>query len=87
MNAIVVGVLFLIVSPAICDEGKNSNEKEIVTKNPQPYYNRLDNENSIDDDVWYERQLRAPSSGFYGMRGKKFYGDEQQQVEVNYLIF
>ncbi|KAG5679984.1 hypothetical protein PVAND_009519 [Polypedilum vanderplanki] len=78
MNAIVVGAFaFLIISPAICDEGltKNSYEKEIVTKNPQPYFNNLDNENLIDSD-WYERQVRAPSSGFYGVRGKKYYYDD-----------
>lgn len=68
MNTIeVIGVLvFLIISPAICDEG-NKSEKEIATPNPQPYLNSFNNE--INDN-WYERQLRAPS-GFFGVRGKK----------------
>lgn len=82
MNTIVVGVIaFLVVSPAICDEGaathdsKNSNEKETALKNPQPYYNSLDNPNSY-DNAWYDRQVRAPQSGFYGVRGKKDYDDD-----------
>lgn len=80
MNAIVVGVLaFLVVSPAICDEGpasdKNSNEKEMVFKNPQPYYNSLTNQEAYGDS-WFDREVRAPNSGFYGVRGKKDYDDD-----------
>ncbi|KAL7035754.1 hypothetical protein ACKWTF_008544 [Chironomus riparius] len=81
MNAIVVGVLaFLVVSPAICDEGpasdKNSNEKEMLVKNPQPYYNSLNNQDQAYGDSWFDREVRAPSSGFYGVRGKKDYDDD-----------
>lgn len=80
MNTIVVGVLaFLVVSPAICDEGpandKSSSEKEVLLKNPQPYYNSLSDQNS-NDEVWYDRPVRAPQSGFYGVRGKKDYDDD-----------
>lgn len=75
MNTIgVVGVLaFLIISPAICDEG-NKNAKEIVTQNPQPYLNTFSNE-LANGNSWYNRQLRAPS-GFFGVRGKKDYEDD-----------
>lgn len=81
MNTIgVVGVLaFLIISPAICDEG-NKNAKEIVTQNPQPYLNSMSNE-FTNGNSWFERQLRAPS-GFFGVRGKKDYDDDDWNVEV-----
>lgn len=78
MNTIgIVGVLaFLIVSPAICDEG-NKIVKEDVTVNPQPYLNSFNNELN-----WYDRQLRAPS-GFFGMRGKKDFEDGGEAVDWN----
>lgn len=90
MNTIgVVGVLaFLIISPAICDEG-NKNAKEIVTQNPQPYLNSFSNELSNNENSWFNRQLRAPS-GFFGVRGKKDYDDDviDWNVEVrNSSIF
>ena len=91
MNAIVVGVLaFLVVSPAICDEGpasdKTSNEKEMLVKNPQPYYNSLNNQDQAYGDSWFDREVRAPSSGFYGVRGKKDYDDDWFMVGIVTLI-
>jgi hypothetical protein len=84
MNTIgIVGVLaFLIVSPAICDEG-NKSLKEDVTQNPQPYLNSFNNELNAN---WYERQLRAPS-GFFGMRGKKDYEDGGDAVDWNAEVY
>jgi hypothetical protein len=79
MNTIIAGILaFLIVSPAIGDEvlnNKNANEKESVTRNPQPYYN------NFNANTWYDRQIRAPL-GFSAMRGKKDAYDNG--YDVNY---
>jgi hypothetical protein len=89
MNTIgVVGVLaiFLIISPAICDEGHKS-VKEIVTQNPQPYLNSFGNE-FPSGNAWFERSLRAPS-GFMGVRGKKEYddGDDDEAIDWNVEVF
>jgi hypothetical protein len=86
MNTIgVVGVLaiFLIISPAICDEGHKS-VKEIVTQNPQPYLNSFNNE-FVSGNPWFERSLRAPS-GFMGVRGKKDYDDIGDDESIDWNV-
>lgn len=86
MNTIgVVGVLaFLIISPAICDEGNKNVLKEIVTQNPQPYLNSFSNE-FANGNSWYNRQLRGPS-GFVGMRGKKDYEDDDSGDAIDWNV-
>ena len=87
MNSVFIGTLtFLIVAPAIsiCDEdlsevtSSSEHEKEansideLATHHPN-------NVPGLNDPWSFYRQIRAPS-GFFGVRGKKFYEYDNAEV-------